>query len=60
MRAPFVGTTHEGRSIAASLGRVEVEVMTGDHAAFAGVELQELRACLVGFRQDFVLERDPS
>jgi len=52
LRTPFIGPTHEGGLIAAGLGGVEIEVMAGDHATFAGVELKELGAGPVSFRHD--------
>jgi hypothetical protein len=53
--APFVGPPHEGRSVAAGLGGIEIEIMASHHAAFAGIELKELGAGLIGCGQDLVL-----
>lgn len=53
--APFVGTAHEGGAEAASLRRVEVGIVAGDHHAFGRVELQEAGAGPVGFGQGLVL-----
>jgi hypothetical protein len=53
-RAPFVGPAHEGRPVTACLGGVEIETMTGDHAAFAGIKLKKLGAGHVRFSQDLI------